>query len=387
MLLCVLGFVVAGGFDTAHAIDLKSLFEKKQTPVSLSDVYPVQSEEDFEGISRSFHGRPYNDPQIEFEILVPKDWVLEVSPDTHSSLGLSRALIGDLARFRSPVVNTMRATIAVQSIKLDHEISAENWLKSHILSNKYALQGAITVTSEKKAGANCIETRLDGSSSYIYITVQINGNDAVIVRFDSPLALKDVLAFVRNKIVDSFRFILVTDRPIETLKSFTFGSALKFRYPESLVVNHVDIGDARFMSAQFYNIIREGMVDKDKGKSISQIQGLIRFVVVRRNHNTSLKKEANDVKDFVGKILNVDFRKLVSSDKIKTSNRFLFSRYEVYEVAPRKNNPIPQELRFVALGDKNWYVFGLLFSPSESENFYAWANNTQDFDMMIKDFR
>ena len=312
---------------------------------------------------------------------------MEVSPDTHSSLGLSRALIGDLARFRSPVVNTMRATIAVQSIKLDHEISAENWLKSHILSNKYALQGAITVTSEKKAGANCIETRLDGSSSYIYITVQINGNDAVIVRFDSPLALKDVLAFVRNKIVDSFRFILVTDRPIETLKSFTFGSALKFRYPESLVVNHVDIGDARFMSAQFYNIIREGMVDKDKGKSISQIQGLIRFVVVRRNHNTSLKKEANDVKDFVGKILNVDFRKLVSSDKIKTSNRFLFSRYEVYEVAPRKNNPIPQELRFVALGDKNWYVFGLLFSPSESENFYAWANNTQDFDMMIKDFR
>ena len=179
----------------------------------------------------------------------------------------------------------------------------------------------------------------------------------------------------------------MTDRPIETLKSFTFGSALKFRYPESLVVNHVDIGDARFMSAQFYNIIREGMVDKDKGKSISQIQGLIRFVVVRRNHNTSLKKEANDVKDFVGKILNVDFRKLVSSDKIKTSNRFLFSRYEVYEVAPRKNNPIPQELRFVALGDKNWYVFGLLFSPSESENFYAWANNTQDFDMMIKDFR
>ena len=372
----------------AHAmLDLKSLFEKKQTPVSLSDIYPIQNDEDFEGISKSFHGRPYNDPQIEFEILVPKDWVLEVAPDTHSTLGMSRALIGDLSRFRSPVINTMRATVAVQSIKLDHEISAENWLKSYILSNKYALQGTINATSDKKAGANCIETKLDGSSSYIYITVQVNGNDAVIVRFDSPLVLKDVMAFVRNKIVDSFRFILVTDHPIETLKSFTFGTALKFRYPESLVVNHVDIGDTRFMSAQFYNVIREGMVDKGLGKSIAQIQGLIRFVVVRRNHNTSLKKEANDLRDFVSNILKVDFRKLISSDKAQVSNRFLFSRYEVYEVAPRKNNPIPQELRLVALGDKNWYVLGILFSTSDSENFYAWANNVQDFNMIIKDFR
>jgi len=393
-LVCLLGLIAVAGFAVAPAhavVDLKGMFGK-QAPVSDSDryraIYPIQNENDFEPIAKSYHGTPYNDPQIEFEIMIPKDWVPVEMSDAHSLSGANNKLIGDLVHFRSPVIAAMRADVTVQVVKLPQDISAENWLKGFILSNKYNLQGTVKPVNEKKAGAECVETNPDGSSSYTYITAQINANNAVIVRFDSPLQLKDVLAFIRKRIVDSFRFILETDQPIEPLKSFNFSTALKFRYPESLVVSHVDVGDTRSMSAWFTNQSKPlEITDRSRGKFAPQTLGLMRFVVVKRSHNTSLKKETEDMHDFVTKNLDLDFKKLVSYDKVPVSNRFLFSRYEIYQVIPKKSNPIPEEIRFVALGDRNWYVLGLLFTPSESEDFYNWAVNTQYFDMIIRDFR
>jgi len=121
---------------------------------------------------------------------------------------------------------------------------------------------------------------------------------------------------------------------------------------------------------------------------ISQILGLTRIVVVKRIPGTSLKKEAADIKNFVEGVLGLELKNLVPFDKPPVfSKRFLFSRYEVYQVVSKKGNAMSQELRFVALGDKNWYVFALLLTPSDNENFYAWAVNTKDFDMIVKDFR
>jgi len=393
-LLCMMGLVALGGFATgpAHAALLDGLFGKKPAAVNYSDIYPIQSEDEFYNVAKSIHRTPYNDPQIEFEIMMPKDWVSEEIPQTHDAYGASRELMGDIAKFISPVMSTMRALVTVKSIKLEHEISAENWLKGYILSNKYNLQGAVTAFNDRKATAECISTALDGSSSYIYVAAHINGSDGVLVQFESPLALKDVVAVVRKLIVDNFKFILETDRPIENLKSFNFANGLKFRYPESLILNHVDDGDTRHMSMQLYNIARQDVIDQTQGKSLSQIQGLIRFIVVKRNASTSLKKETDDIKSFVKNILGLEITKLVSSDPAPvTTTRFLgkgnFSRYEVYQASPKRSNAIPEEIRFVALGDKKWYIFGLLFTPSDAENFYAWAVNIQDFDMMIKDFK
>lgn len=387
-LLCMLGGIAAGSFVAApaHAVDLKSLFQRRQTPLSLRDIYPVQNEDDFDGIAKSFHGTPFNDPQLEYEIMVPKDWNSVERPDAHGTKGQTN-LIADLAQFSSPVINAMRATVTIQSVNLTQEISAQNWLKNNIRSNKYDLQGDVNAISDKRASAECVGTSLNGSVSYIYMTAQFNGNKAVLVRFDSPLPLKNVLAFVSKRIVDSFQFILATDRPIEVQKSFMFANALKFRYPESLIIKNVDVGDTRYMSAQFYNQTKE-IEDSERGRIPAVTNGLIRFAVIKRSYSTSLTKATNDMRDFVTKTLGLEFKKLVDSRKAPVSNRFLFSRYEVYQVLPKTNtNAMPQEIRFLALGDKNWYVFGVLWTPSENEDFYNWAVNTQDFDMMIRDFR
>ena len=307
--------------------------------------------------------------------MLPKDWTYEQTAQVHDAYGLSRELMGALARFKSPVIETMQAIVTVQSIKLTREVSAENWLKNFLFTTGCDLQDTVVPVDVKKAGANCIST-VGGTSLYIYMTVQINGNNAVVVRFESPLAIKDPLAFVRKRICNSFRFILETDNPIETQKSFNFADALKFSYPESLLINHVDVKDTRHMSMQLYN--------QNKG---NRVDGLIRFQVIKRSTDTSLKKETDDLKKFIDGFLGIDFKKLVSSDKAPVSNRFIFSRYEIYQVSSKKENTIDQELRLVVLGDQNWYILVFLLTPTANVDFNTWAVNLQDFDMIVKDFR
>ena len=377
LLSCVIALAVnISTSNTAWAL-LNGLFDKKQAVQAPQQPqqYYIHDEESFKAVEKSFHGIPFKDPQLEFSILLPKDWTSEETVQTDMAGDLSLKLIGDLAKFKSPIINTQQAVVTIQSIKLSREISAQNWLKNYILSNNYDIQDKVISTDDRKASAYCIATS-DNKSSYIYLAVEINGNNAIIVQFSSPLALKDTLQFLRKKVVDSFKFILATDSPIETQKNFSFADAVKFNYPESWSPNHMDIKDSRSMSMQLYS----------KGKN-DRIDGLVRFVVIKRNADTSLKAETADLKKYFTDFLSLDFKKLVSSDKAPVTDRFIFSRYEVYQAASKKENTAEQEIHLVVLGDKDWYIFGFLLTPTETDNFYTWACNTQAFNMIIKSLR
>ncbi len=376
-LICIL--VVTASLCTSGIAraQLGGPFAKKKAaapaPVML---YPIQDEDSFQTVAKSFHKIPFNDPQLEFSMLLPKDWTSEETLQSDATGTLNRELVSEIAHFSSPVINTMRAAVILQSIKLEREISAESWLKNYIVTGGYDLQDKIVAVDDRKATANCVITS-DGKSSYVQMLVQINGSNAVVVRFESPMYLKDSMAFLAKRSLDSFRFILATDHSIEVQKTFSFADVVKFSYPESWGPNNLDVKDSRSMSMQLYS----------KGEG-GHIQGLIRFVVVKRSADTSLKKEVEDLKKYFDGVLKLDFKKLVSSDKAPTSSRFLFSRYEVYQVASKKEeSPSNQEIRLVALGDKDWYVFAFLLTPADSENFYTWASNTQSFDMIVKSLK
>jgi len=495
-LLCLMGFIAVG---SAHA-GLRDMFAKSK-PLTKADYYAIQDDNAFQDVRKSYHRTPFGDPELEYEIFVPKDWTSVDTAPTQGG-GASVQLIGNLDKYKSPVIYTMQAEVTIQSIKLTREISAGNWLKDYIRENHYTFQPyqtlayndfvahvakgevsdvtvadqrlyghytdernftsripdgvdaaaqvgsynkgvRISITpkddtaadkktaattpatsaspaakgtaaspdkksdaaseqltdvnmiSDKEAIADCIATTPDGGSDFIHMKVLFNGNNAVLVRFEAPDTLHDVLEYISTAIVKSFRFVLETDHPIETQKSFNFGDALKFRYPESLdPPKNVDDKDTRHMSMQLFNVRTETQgLDPGMLKNISIYEGLIRFVVVKRTVNTSLKKETEDIRHFIeqgqGHGLDLVVKKLLPSPATppQVSNRFQFYRYEIYDVAEHKSRTIDKELRFVALGDDKWYVFALLETPSPEEDFHTWAVNTQDFDMIIKDFR
>jgi hypothetical protein len=359
------------------AVFFSSDLAKPAAPVPAPMLYPIQDEEGFQAVAKSFHKIPFSDPQLEFSILLPKDWASEETVQSESSANLNRAIVSEIARFTSPVINTMRASVVIESIKLSREISAENWLKGYIMTRGYAIQDKVTAINEKKALAHCAGTDTEGKKNdYIHILAMINGNNAVVIRFEIPVYLKESLEFLAKRSLESYQFILETDRAIESQKIFNFADVLKFSYPESWNVNNMDVRDSRSMSMQLYNKGLGGRLD-----------GMIRFLVIKRGADTTLKKETDELKKYFSDFLGVTFTKLVSSDKAPVKSRFLFSRFEVYQVTQKKANTSGQELRLAVVGDKNWYVFGFLMTPSEADSFPTWANNIQSFEMVVRSLR
>lgn len=379
-----LALVVGLTFPAPAWALLNNIFGKKAAPQQAAqpEQYYVHDEESFQSVAKAFHRIPFNDPQLEFEILLPKDWTTEQTLQTSSSGELSQRILGEIARFKSPYINTMQAIVSIQSVKLDREITAEHWLKNYILTSGYEMDGKINVANEKKANVACVST-VEGKSSYIQAAALINGSNVVIIKFETPLYLKDYLAFLRQRSIDSFKFIMTTDKPIETQRVFNFGNTLRFSYPESWYLAGADVTNPTRMSMQLYNKDIVSNPD-DPRQKLDKVLGVIRFVMIQRHANTTFRKETDDIRRYFTEQMGLDFQNLISSDKAPVSGQYLFSRYEIYQVASKKEeNAPPRELRLVTLGDKDWYVFAFLLTPMEATNFYLWATNTRAFDIVL----
>ncbi len=362
---------------TASAGWLSRFFAKK-APVapSLAQIYPIQNEKSFQAVARVFSKTPFNNPELEYSIMLPKDWKPQATIQSAAVGGLGREIISEVARYRSPVINTMTAVVIVKSIQLDREITAGNWLKNYIYSNSCTPQGKMIVINDKRAEANCITT-LNGNISYTHALAAINGDNLVLVEFRNPLYLTGPLEFLAKTALDSFKFILVTNSPIEKQKLFSFANVITFSYPASWTPNDLDTSGNNTMSMQLFN-------ENDGRRKKKQINGMIRFVVIRRDSETSLIKESAAIKKYFNDFLGLKFVKLISSEKEPAAPRFLFSRYEVYEMSTKNAATQDQEAHILVLGSKSWYVFAFLLTPTANNNFYTWACNTRAFNLIVK---
>ncbi len=353
---------------------LGGLFKKNPAASSQPRKFPIHDEESFRKNTTSFHLTPFNNPKLEFDILLPKDWeAVSLGQDTAAML--SHKILNEAARFKSPIIDTAQAVVIVQSMNLPDEISAENWLKNHAFTNGYSLQEKITPLGNKKAATAFISI-FEGKSTYTYATVHINGNVAVMARFEIPLALKNLLGFLQKRAIDSFRLIITTDDSVEVQKTYLMGEALKFSYPESWSFYQAETANPQRLSMQIHNTT-----------PAKKIEGIIHFMAVRRSAKTDLLQELEGLKTYCDDRLAINIKKLLSSGPTAASGRFLFSRAETYQVAPKNNALAEQELRLVVLGDKNWYIFILLLTPTEASNLYTWANNTQVLELILKSLK
>lgn len=356
--------------QTANA-SLLDLLHKKDQP---AQQYPIQDDAAFNANTKSFRQIPFNDPKLEFDIMLPNDWKSEPVIKT-SDQALKQDIPEDIARFKSPRIGTAQAVVTIQSKHLAHEISAENWLRNYAVTNGYTPQEKVTADGNKKATISYISV-FEQNSTYTYARVQINGDIVEIARFEVPLYLREPMGFLQKKSIDSFRLIQTNDDPVEQQREYSLSDAVRFTYPESWEVHYPDFKDSNSMSVQIHNEAQSRQVD-----------GLIRFVAVRRRAQTSLAQELETLKKYFNETLGLEIKKMVSSGDIPAAPRFLFSRYELYQVASKKKSLSEQDLRLVALGDKEWYIFVFLLSPSEADNLYAWARNTQTFDLVVKSLK
>ena len=367
----------------AHAF-LEKFFKKNAAPQKTEELkYVINDDASFDENKKTFHMRPYNNPALEFDISIPKTWTSQELTNKDTPIVKDTDLITDVAQFKSEMIGTSRVSVSVSFKTLDKEIYAKDWLKNYILTNGYALQDDVQEKGGKYAQAYYTSVT-DFTNYYTMISAQINSNYIILCRFDLPLNMKDYLSFAQKKIVESLQITNTKTDFIEIQKGYTIVDALKFNYPITWQPDSPDFKNMSRLSIGFLNHTQK----KVGFRIIDTTEGYMNFLTVRRSGDTNLKKELLNLKTHFSDMMGLDVTKLVLSQKPEIlSNRFIFARYEVYETEYKKGGPKSPEIRLVTLGDKDWYVFIYMVTPSAIDSFPTWAHNVKCFDIIIKSIR
>lgn len=336
--------------------------------------YKIHDETTFQQNTKSFHLIPYGDTDLEFEIFLPLDWSVESAAGTQAP-DLSKKIIAHIAQFGNPIGESSRIKVTVQALQLEHEIDAKSWLKHHILSAGNAPESEIEAKDIYRASGSYVRT-FDGKDTHTYMTVQISGNIAMLARFEVPLLLKDYMAYLQKHAIDSFKLMYTKEGSVEEHKTFTLVDSIKFSYPYSWLISSPDFKDLNNLTVQLHNRSNSGI-----------LQGYIRFLAVRRGGHTTFKKETDKLRRYLNSELNLDFKKMLSSEKYAALTRFTFGQDERYSVGYKKGNQQDQELRLLALADPEWYIYVVMISPTEEHDLYTWARNRKTFDLIVKSFK
>jgi hypothetical protein len=348
--------------------------ENKKEPAPPPE-YRVHDDASFQKETKIFGMMPFGRADLEYEIRLPADWKT-TDLLQNSTVESAEALLGDIARYESPVINTHQARIRIQAVKLETEIDAPSWLENYMLANGYSVQGKIDAISLRSASAAYISIE-NNITTYNYMAARFSGPYVLVARFEEPIILKNYMAYIQKKTIDSFRILYPKEEPVENQRSFTLVDSMKFGYPESWVITSNQIHDMSNMS-----------VDLQSRDMNGKVEGYIRFVAVRRSSSTNLEKAIADQKKFFTNVMGLKFTKLKSTEETPAYNRFIFNREEDYEVVSTKSANIhPQEVQFVMLGDKEFYIFGFLFTQNKSSNLPSWARNTQTFRVILQSIR
>jgi hypothetical protein len=97
-----------------------------------------------------------------------------------------------------------------------------------------------------------------------------------------------------------------------------------------------------------------------------------------------LKEELEILKVFLKDTMKITLTSLESSQDQFLGDRFSFARLENYKAQDSSNSMLQKEVRLLALGDQDFYIFALLVSPAKEADLYNWGRNTRSFSETIK---
>jgi len=363
--------------------DALSFNDKKTTETKAPSTYSnptkldklIVDKKTFEKYSKVHKVIPLGDETLSFSIRLANQGWEELDVGSTSSLSMSQRLFGNIARFRGPVIENSRPYVIVQSLQIEHEILAKHWLKNHIFSNGFTLQGKIKDISNTHANAAYVY--LNNNQSYlVYSTAQIFDNHVIFVRFELPIYATKRFYQIQKNTIESFVFTNPTFGKIEETAKFALMNALKFEYPKSWETKNNNFKNPAFLTSELHNMSAIGALD-----------GIIRFEAIRRTKTTALKEEIDKLRARFVLKRKMLFKKLFYSEDLPSYARFEYAKLEKYIVGFEQNRYADHELWLHVLADENWYIFIYLLSPLEDSNLKQWARNTRTMTLIAETFQ
>lgn len=330
-------------------------------------------EEEFKEQTYLHSDTPFGDKSMAYEIRLPNGWA-EPEDRILSNYNLSSRLLGQIALFYSPPrLESVRSKFQIQALRLEYEITAEQWMLQHVLENGLTLEGLETY-NEDKVGS--LHVYLDEGETFVVRSIaQINGKRMIFVQYIVPASQWNKEAPIIQKSLETFKLVNPDNSMIEDMDAHLILDLAKFMYPASWVLDTQPVRNIERIHVAINNY------NKRQKKFLD---GQIRADLVSAHIADDLEEQLDIIKQ--------DFRRrgLVVGELMYTIEDYEFTEdvqfgfVDVYEATDTSNNSIGYEVWVGVLALNGYYGFVSLMSPSRDSEFFTWARNVSAFEIVAR---
>lgn len=369
-------FFVAGA-AMAQAKKELGILERLRKPMP---EVPFMSQEEFESKTNFIEKQPYGQQILAYSIRVDKEWK-EGEDKSGGNFDLSSKLFSQLNVFYGKPSMVGQSRIEIQALDLEKNLTAEQWYIKFILESGYTTE-AMVVHSPKKVEALLVIMEND-FSYYLRTLTVINGNKVLLVNYYVPVADIKNQAVMQAQVIDSFNIIYPMEADEPEYVSYQFIDIAEVNFPKDWRIVAQQMRNIDRMSATLLNL-----KDENNAYSTSAItEGKIYVNLTSNAINATLLEEVVQDKK------RIESQGILIGDKIDEQHEFkydeamIFSITEIYHGVDASKAQNKYEFWYTVMVGGNYYYFMTLLTPSRNEDFSAWAENTQSYKLIVKNFR
>ncbi|PCI96721.1 MAG: hypothetical protein COB14_09835 [Alphaproteobacteria bacterium] len=380
--MCLLALTVSFGVQSSVSFaankrgDIFTRFIKPIPAVKMS------SEEDFNAATKLIKKKPYGDNALAYSIRIPNNWV-EKEGGNSGNFMLSEKLFLELNTFYGKPTVFGRSRMEIKVLKLKGNLTAKQWYLKYILEGGFTTEGFV-VHDDNRVESLLVTLEKD-RSFYIRTYIWFNGGNVIMVRYFVPVENIQAEAAMQAQVLQSFKILYEKPRPIEDLVTYSFLDIIDLKYPNGWKLYTEPVRDVDRMSVTLMSMKE---VSDHRGQSIisSSTQAKMDVTVISSASKDTLVGEVAKYKqkmELDGMLIG---KKMESDDKFIYNENVDFGLTEIYDGVDSTNDLSEYEFWFTVMVSGNYYFFLMLLTPSRDDNFGVWAENTQNYKEILKNF-
>ncbi len=363
----------------AQARDL-DIFERFKKPMPKLN---LMSEEEFKKATKLIEKQPYGQKALSYSMRIDKSWSEGIDRSVGNYM-LSEKLFLELNSFYSKPTISGRSRIEVSALNIESNLTAEQWYIKYILEGGYTTEGFVVHNTDKVESLMIVMER--DYSYYLRTLVLLNGNKVLMVKYFVPVQYIQEQAVMQQMVINSFRIKHKEQRKYAGMLSYRFLDIAEFKYPKNWKIYAKPVRNVDRLEVSLLNTKKSVGLD-GSSSVVSSSEGRLDVLVVSAAVKNTLVEEVDEYKR------KVESNGILIGEKIKEDYKFTywknidFAITEVYKGIDSTDSSSEYEFWFTILVGGNYYYFVTLLTPSRNNMFATWAENTQSYKVMMKEFK
>lgn len=328
------------------------------------------AEEAFWEIS-SFHDEaPYGDEVLSYQVRLPSTWMKAQEQEIDGSV-VVRNILREIARFDGPIKKNLRAKFVIKAEELAYQSTALQWFMQYSRLNALTIQG-LEVIDDSSLDALYVQIE-DGISYIVRSRIKINAKTLLLAQYSIPAQHWSEDKAIQLASMKSFVLKEEKQESVELFKYYHFSDIAEFKYPISWVLQDYPSRSAQRFRASIHKIgehdvlkakIDIHLIARSDSESLADEIGIL---------NKTLNKEGLYLKDVIEVL-----------EGVKIDESLQRAGSEIYQIQTLEKDKINYEMALSILGNKDYYIFVSILSPSRQEDFFLWSQNIEIYKLILQ---